>query len=645
MPQLIRTALRFVASFSVITLSSLPVCAQEQERAARVYADASKSVLLLVVRSEQGEVLSQGTGFVVEGGKVITNEHVARNGRVFIDLGAARLATTVERTDTFNDLALLSTSAELAVKPLMLAAATPSPGMSVFAIGNPSGLERSISSGVVSGIRTLGGRQLIQITAPISPGSSGGPILNVRGEVVGVAVGVLEKGQNLNFAVPAAQVRKLLSGEVPSGGDALLLLERARDLNHERAQLGFSVEVDSPWQRSTRQFNTVLVRALEAAGNDPVLLAKVAEQAGLWHEDIAIEAAERAVRAKPTAQSFLLLGKTLSTMLFVAEEAERALRLERAESAMRSAFRLTKQPTVEMYYHLADVLEDRGSVVEAEGYFRRALELSERTGNEMRAPILRGLVRTADLSGSKTGSDVWFKALVDTGKAHAWDWESNAKRLQELGKFEEAGQSYRQSAVLGGSWQNWCKAARVFAGSSTNNDDALACARKCIAEGEGKKGSETHLGSAHSSIAGVLNSRGVHQEALGHAREATVLRPSDPFAFKDLAEALIGLRRFQEAINASIQAIRLSDGKYSYMHFSLGSAYFETENWELAKQSYEKAAQLDPKDTAAPYNVALCLSRLRYYRDAAKWLEEVLRRDPNHRDRQEILRRIQVLRQ
>ena len=79
------------------------------------------------------------------------------------------------------------------------------------------------------------------------------------------------------------------------------------------------------------------------------------------------------------------------------------------------------------------------------------------------------------------------------------------------------------------------------------------------------------------------------------------------------------------------------------MHFKLGSAYFVNENWDLAGQSYRQAAELAPKDDAAAYNVALCYARQQLWKDAASWFEEVLRRDPNHRERQEILRKIEVL--
>lgn len=634
-----RTSTIFFIGFLLSLTVTGRVRAQEADRASKIYAEASKSVLLLLVRSEQGQVMGQGTGFVVQGGKIITNEHVARNGRLFIDLGTVRLPTTVERTDALNDLAVLSASAELAAKPLSLAELSPVPGMSVFAIGNPAGLERSISTGVVSGVRDFKGRQLLQITAPISPGSSGGPILNGRGEVIGVAVGMLESGQNLNFAVPADLVRRLLAGDLQSGTDISSLLTKIETLRQDLGEPG------SNRQEILQQINTIFQSALNGAGQDPVLLLRIAEVAELGNTDVAIAAAERAVRAKPSSEGHLVLAKGLKFKAIFADDPEKGLLLDRAEKEMRTAFKMSNRPTAEMHYHLGEVLEERGSHLEAEASFRRALDLGKTTGAvELQANTFRGLVRTAHAQGKQTESDTWFKSLVETGEATAWDWQLNGGQLDRVRQYREAGRSYRQAALLGGFWTNWCEAASSFSLVDAEDDAVLACARKCIAEGSGKKDSESHLAQAHSNISGVLNDRGVYLEALSHAREATALNPSDPWAFDSQARALLGLRRFQEAINASNQAIRLSDGKYSTMHFKLGSAYFDVENWEFAKQSFETAARLSPKDSAAPFNVALCMVRLGFYADAAKWYQEVLRRDPNHPDRQDILSRIQTLR-
>ncbi|MCC7176270.1 MAG: serine protease [Bryobacterales bacterium] len=631
---------RLALCFSV----SICVCsAQEQDHASKVYAESSKSVLLLIARSEGGQVVGQSSGFVIAGGKIVTNEHVVRAGNILVDLGAAKLPVTVERVDAANDLAILTSTVELSVAPLPISEAMPTPGTNVYALGNPAGLEKSISTGVVSGVRDFKGRQLLQITAPISPGSSGGPILNARGEVVGVAVGILELGQNLNFAVPATVLRKLILGKTESSGDAVSLLQRIQDLTQTRGQYQFSLDPDSDWQKLDRQIDDLLENALQRAGSDSALLLRIAGQAQTQNTDIAIRAAEQAIRIRATPEANLALAKCLQFKATFSEDADRSALLQRAENAARAAVRGSKLPGPDLYYQLAGILEDRGSYVEAETNFRRALDLS-RTDTELKANSIRRLIRIADALGKQSEGDTWFAALVGSGQATAEDWETDGWRHFWVRHYHLAGLHYQEAASSGGHWTNWCQAAISFALAEAWEDRVLACARKCIEEGAGKNYSESVLANAHYLIAAVLNQRGVFQEALSHAREATALKPTEPWYYDAQAKALSGLRRFQEAINASDQAIRLSDGKYSTMHFTLGGAYFDVENWEFARQSFEKAAQLNPKDDAAPYNVALCLVRLRYYRDAANWYEEVLRRNPNRRDRQEILSRIQILR-
>ena len=84
-------------------------------------------------------------------------------------------------------------------------------GEPVYAAGNPSGLEGTFSDGIISSIRGDGAYKIPQITAPISPGSSGGPVLNEKGEVIGVSVLTIRNGQNFNFAIPINYLKSLLS--------------------------------------------------------------------------------------------------------------------------------------------------------------------------------------------------------------------------------------------------------------------------------------------------------------------------------------------------------------------------------------------------------------------------------------------------
>jgi hypothetical protein len=148
---------------------------------------------------------------------VVTNFHVIEDcvrGVVrAIDGRKEPLSVTeVVAYDKNADLAILRVPEGASIAPLPLASRPVETGEPVYALGNPEGLSGSLSDGLVSNARRSDGtRDLIQISAPISHGSSGGPVVNSRGQVIGVAVGSIEKGQNLNFAIPVSSVRLLLT--------------------------------------------------------------------------------------------------------------------------------------------------------------------------------------------------------------------------------------------------------------------------------------------------------------------------------------------------------------------------------------------------------------------------------------------------
>src|SRR5207302_8424510 len=111
-----------------------------------------------------------------------------------------------------EDLAILSVNSSKVPALSLAGGEPPSIGTQVFAIGSPQGLTNTFSGGEVSGLRNLeSGTSMIQCTCPISPGSSGGPLINNNAEVVGITTAYLTKGQNLNFAVPASSIRRLLT--------------------------------------------------------------------------------------------------------------------------------------------------------------------------------------------------------------------------------------------------------------------------------------------------------------------------------------------------------------------------------------------------------------------------------------------------
>lgn len=167
----------------------------------------------------RGGTLSRGSGFFIANDKVITNRHVIeKSSRVEIHLmnGSKYAAKGVLAIDGEGDLAILQVEvpSSLAV-PLPFVRTAPQEGESIVVIGNPFGLEGSVSNGIVSAVREISGYgKIIQITAPISPGSSGSPVVNMLGQVVGVATLQAAEGQSLNFAVPSERISQLKIGEL-----------------------------------------------------------------------------------------------------------------------------------------------------------------------------------------------------------------------------------------------------------------------------------------------------------------------------------------------------------------------------------------------------------------------------------------------
>lgn len=171
--------------------------------------------VVFIVMGDESAPTSQGSGFFVGTDLVATNYHViegkTRGAVKIIDQPAAYEIEGVVAYDKVHDLAILKIRGVNA-KPLPLGTLKGlAVGDRVYAIGSPKGLEGTFSDGLVSSIRQGEADTVVQISAPISPGSSGGPVLNDRGEVIGVASFGVVDGQNLNFAQPVNYLEILMA--------------------------------------------------------------------------------------------------------------------------------------------------------------------------------------------------------------------------------------------------------------------------------------------------------------------------------------------------------------------------------------------------------------------------------------------------
>lgn len=227
------SARRFTCTVCVILSAIGTAYAQEAAPSltpAQIAQTAIPSVVL--IRSPTG----LGSGFVATAdGKIVTNFHVIEGATEASIVTSDRVEhkdIEVIALDKERDLAVLRIRGRK-LKPLALAdSKLAKAGDHVVAIGNPLGLGGTISDGLLSAIRELPELTVLQISAPISPGSSGGPVFNDHGEVIGVSTFLLLGGQNLNFAIPINVVKPLLAGDKGTPLAAHVTPARQRNIPH-----------------------------------------------------------------------------------------------------------------------------------------------------------------------------------------------------------------------------------------------------------------------------------------------------------------------------------------------------------------------------------------------------------------------------
>jgi S1-C subfamily serine protease len=233
-------------------------------------------------RSTEFEPSGAGSGFVITpDGYILTNSHVVANAReiraLFID--ARKLAATLIGHDPSTDLAVLRVSASGLPYTTLIDSSGLRVGQLVIAMGNPLGFQSTVSTGVVSSLgRALRGQDgrlienVIQHTAPLNPGNSGGPLLDSRGRVIGINTAIIAQAQGIGFAIPASAARAvvpqlLAKGRVERGFLGVIGFRRPLDrrvvrffgLNKEHGVEIASLEPSGPAQRAGIQTGDIII--------------------------------------------------------------------------------------------------------------------------------------------------------------------------------------------------------------------------------------------------------------------------------------------------------------------------------------------------------------------------------------------------
>jgi tetratricopeptide (TPR) repeat protein len=226
------------------------------------------------------------------------------------------------------------------------------------------GLEGSVTNGIVSAVRdipTFG--RIIQITAPISAGSSGSPVVNMQGQVIGIATLQITGGQSVNFAIPSERISQLQATTLTSLADLVAAAgrnKRAKAVQFFRDGLSFLSKDDC--EKALPYFE----KAVESDSN----YAEAWAQSGFCNEKLgkhaeALEASKKAVTLRPSAESYFNIGLANFYLKQYRESAE----------AYRQSIKLDPYNAADAYYALGLVYRDWGKADEEIQAYKQAIRL------------------------------------------------------------------------------------------------------------------------------------------------------------------------------------------------------------------------------------------------------------------------------
>ena len=410
--------------------------AQSQDLLPDLVRRIKPSAVAIETFDSRGEKLSRGSGFFIAADRVVTNRHVIDNAfraEVHSYNGSVYPVRGVIAVDAEGDLALLRVEAPAnQVRPLLLDKTSPQEGESVVVIGNPFGLEGSVTNGIVSAVRdipTFG--RIIQITAPISPGSSGSPVVNMQGQVIGVATLQITGGQSVNFAIPSERISQLQSGTLLSLSDLVATTgrnKRAKAVQSFRDGLSFLSKDDC--ENALPYFE----KAVESDSN----YAEAWAQSGFCKEKLgrhaeAIEASKKAVNLRPSAESYFNIGLANYYLKQYRDAAD----------GYRQSIKLDPYNAADAYYALGLVYRDWGRPDDEIQAYKQTIRLRQ------------DYVSAYERLGSRYLKSKKYSEAIDVfkqisvlkpGDANAPN--SMGEAYLEMGKLPEAVESFRQAIRL-----------------------------------------------------------------------------------------------------------------------------------------------------------------------------------------------------
>jgi Tfp pilus assembly protein PilF len=224
------SVLKLVVAIFFLAESPIQVYALTPDQ---VFDKVKDSVFVVKTFDATAKLLGQGSGVLISSGKIATNCHVLEQGASYlVGQGERLVPASLFAQNRDKDICILEAKA-IKGKPVQVGkAADLKVGIPVYAVGAPKGLELSISNGIIAQLRG-GPPPLIQTTAAISPGSSGGGLFDKEGRLVGLTTLYIEGGQSLNFAIPVEWIVEVKPDRNPIAmrPSQVEWVKRARALN------------------------------------------------------------------------------------------------------------------------------------------------------------------------------------------------------------------------------------------------------------------------------------------------------------------------------------------------------------------------------------------------------------------------------
>lgn len=542
----------------------------QAKSASEVFEAVSPSVVVIKSFDAKGKQVSLGSGVALSADEVATNCHVLKDGKNFrIVYQGKEYQAKARHSDWQRDVCSLAAHG-LDARPATLGATGKlKVGQKVFAVGAPQGLALSLSDGLVSSLRPVVGGQYLQITAPISPGSSGGGLFDDEGSLIGLPTFYLTEGQQLNFAVPVEWIKEL-------SNDTRLppTLKRPR---REPSLRSPAPPTTTDWINKATAFEgkkdwpglkTHALRWTKAEPGNSLAWIILGDACGkLSQPTKEIEAYQQAVRIDPEiAMAWYILGDAY----IINHQPIKAI------EAYQQAVRIDPK--------YADAWRQMGRAYFISAQFSKAIEALE---NSIRI--------------NPEGASTWFSLAIayselgQTAKADEAYQQSLRIDPEYANKLQKMGKANEQPIQSATDWFDKADDLQKKKNWKGLRDHALSWTKE--EPGDSMAWYNLGLGYYYADPKQYTKAIEAYQQAIR-------INPDYADTWYDIGNAYLVTKQYTKAIEAYQQAIRINPD-YASTWYNLGLAYADTNQDANAIEAYQQAVRINPKFAEAWFNLGI----------------------------------------